>query len=703
FIMNDRLITLGKSDSNGLFIQNEDHICLTCQANGAPSADFSVDNASPENKHDVTFDASSSSDPNKDQLLYRWDFDGDGVWNTEFTSTATVKYQYLIAGNYSARLQIKDPLGAVASKTLPINVVQSKILPAPIANATDFFDFPVSTGLFDGNSTVYYLDKTQRRLYLLDLASGKANKYFQLDLEPKDMALSLDKKNLYLLLNVRDNAELQIRSIVTIDLAQQAIVSGINVAEPLLSLRDIAGDYFYAQSNRASAVLVHRQTGAITVLNINFGQIFVSETGDIYSYGDGIASYELQGTNLVKTGTLFKDYINWFGSNIVFISADKNFGVFPPYYGIGFTNKERSVVQANATVVKSVADAARNLVFTVSDNGVVDLFNTRSGQRIQTIDIGKKILDVIVQKDKLFFIVAVNNSQSALLEYPHPCLACANNLAPEIKLSIQSEPIQTGKPITLDVSASIDEQIASLLFRWDLNGDGVWDTPFSAQATAQKEFTIPGVKFVSVQAKDIYGETGSKSVVLNATPGVVTAKSEAANNTLATKIASYLNLPVPKSNLFIIADVLKNKLYFYDVLLAQVTQEIDLEYSPEQLVITPDGKTAYVQIVDKTVVNVSSVSDKRYIAKIDVDNYTLSNTFALATGNSLFTALNSERLLTRKDFQEIVLVDSKTGQSLSSATVSPFYSGRSIVVGKDIYIGSTAIYSFENDLLTAKV
>jgi PKD repeat protein len=43
----------------------------------------------------VTFDATGSSDPDGDELLYRWDFDGDGIWDTAYKPETTASYLWM--------------------------------------------------------------------------------------------------------------------------------------------------------------------------------------------------------------------------------------------------------------------------------------------------------------------------------------------------------------------------------------------------------------------------------------------------------------------------------------------------------------------------------------------------------------------------------------------------------------------------------
>lgn len=61
-------------------------------------------------------------------------------------------------------------------------------------------------------------------------------------------------------------------------------------------------------------------------------------------------------------------------------------------------------------------------------------------------------------------------------------------------------------PITVnfDASSSHDSQdpLSSLFFRWDLTGDGVWDTDWSHSHTASKYYTEQGIVQIKLQVKD---------------------------------------------------------------------------------------------------------------------------------------------------------------------------------------------------------
>lgn len=79
-----------------------------------------------------TFDASGSYDQEDmpGELLFRWDFDGDGDWDTEYTHQTSFPNKYAFPGTYHVKLEVMDTDGMTADtvKNLPVP-------PSPVANA----------------------------------------------------------------------------------------------------------------------------------------------------------------------------------------------------------------------------------------------------------------------------------------------------------------------------------------------------------------------------------------------------------------------------------------------------------------------------------------------------------------------------------------------------------------------------------------
>jgi peptide/nickel transport system substrate-binding protein len=75
-----------------------------------PVARFTIAPSTGTTETVITFNASSCSDSQDpiDDLQVRWDWQNDGVWDTNWTENKTASYQYLVSGNYTVKLEVKN-------------------------------------------------------------------------------------------------------------------------------------------------------------------------------------------------------------------------------------------------------------------------------------------------------------------------------------------------------------------------------------------------------------------------------------------------------------------------------------------------------------------------------------------------------------------------------------------------------------------
>lgn len=73
------------------------------------------------------YDASGSYDQEDEleALLFRWDFDGDGSWETDFTSENLFMHKYTHPNNYQVKLQVMDTDSMMAVTVKPLLVSHS--------------------------------------------------------------------------------------------------------------------------------------------------------------------------------------------------------------------------------------------------------------------------------------------------------------------------------------------------------------------------------------------------------------------------------------------------------------------------------------------------------------------------------------------------------------------------------------------------
>lgn len=79
------------------------------------------------------FDASSSYDLQDPSgaLLVRWDLDGDGIWDTAWTTSRTVTHRFPDAGVYAVRLEVLDLSGLMSDKVQEVRVASLPPPPPP--------------------------------------------------------------------------------------------------------------------------------------------------------------------------------------------------------------------------------------------------------------------------------------------------------------------------------------------------------------------------------------------------------------------------------------------------------------------------------------------------------------------------------------------------------------------------------------------
>jgi len=114
----------GDKDYYPLMERFENYI-VTPVPNQPPIANFTYSPEEPVVNQSVTFDASSSYDPDGKITAYEWDF-GDG--NITNTTEETIKHSYSEAGIYEVTLTVKDDEGATNSTAKVVTVYSSEAI-----------------------------------------------------------------------------------------------------------------------------------------------------------------------------------------------------------------------------------------------------------------------------------------------------------------------------------------------------------------------------------------------------------------------------------------------------------------------------------------------------------------------------------------------------------------------------------------------
>ena len=102
---------------------NTNYIIVTA-SNTNPEALFTVSPSSGTVNTSFAFNALGSTDDYDliSDLLVRWDFDGNGSWDTDWDTVKTQNYQYSNKGSYNTQLEVKDNEGLIDQYTKNITV-----------------------------------------------------------------------------------------------------------------------------------------------------------------------------------------------------------------------------------------------------------------------------------------------------------------------------------------------------------------------------------------------------------------------------------------------------------------------------------------------------------------------------------------------------------------------------------------------------
>lgn len=92
-----------------------------------PMAAFSYSPSEGDTSTVFTFDASPSHDDEdfSEALQVRWDWDGDGSWDTDWSGNMTAEHSFTDPGSHIVRLEVRDSFGATNTTELQVEIVET--------------------------------------------------------------------------------------------------------------------------------------------------------------------------------------------------------------------------------------------------------------------------------------------------------------------------------------------------------------------------------------------------------------------------------------------------------------------------------------------------------------------------------------------------------------------------------------------------
>lgn len=153
------------------------------------------------------------------------------------------------------------------------------------------------------------------------------------------------------------------------------------------------------------------------------------------------------------------------------------------------------------------------IAVTVSDDqDLACLWLDRAGDRIGELELSGRSASTVlrtpfyaVQTATEFGVSAVDRRGNRLRVTTTITVAAVGNRAPTPGLRVTPSAAAAGATVTLDGSSSQDPENGSLLFEWDLDGDGTFDTPPSSNPILQTSWNEPWTRLVHLRVTDNLG------------------------------------------------------------------------------------------------------------------------------------------------------------------------------------------------------
>ena len=573
--------------------------------NTPPRAALSMDPARPFAGDEVTFDASGSTDAEdgSDGLRYRWDLDGDGTWDTDFSGDPVLRHRFPVPDNVTVRVQVADSLGLADVASLPVEV---SFRPDPGEPGPDHapFDLPwgADTVAFDSaRDHAWIASIRSRRVFLVDAERGTVIRAWSLPLVPSDLVLSADGRRLFLVATKErpDPWSTEGRSWIGSWDLETAVMDRLLPIEPYATE--------VAPGPPGVVVVFHPRVGAFS-LDAATGRVLDGPVGPGYRGGvsarpDGSWFYVLDGAgnpalhvDVRPDGGLVERWVRRPGL------------VGTPWWA--FPGGDRVLVPSGR-VLACTGDAATDLdeLGRIGDRWKIEdaafdgpVLATVAHRHVSYHDIGtlERFSTLEIEPSRSFVgfttshVVIVSSGGDVFL-LAHPAPGGTWEAPPEPRLEVIPPAPTSLDEILLDASGTTDPEspLEDLRFRWDIDGDGTWDTDWTGEPTYAAGRVEPGPVTFRVAVQDPCGAISIAEQAVEVTfvpdPGEPVSPHQPYRLPFVAGGAKFL----PGRPFFLATHPGEKAVYLVDTRSGLAVRRWRFVHPPESLRVSPDGSRAH--------------------------------------------------------------------------------------------------------------
>jgi hypothetical protein len=486
----------------------------------------------------VTLNASATTDDSPG-LTFRWDWESDGRFDTEYSTNPIVSRVFNVARPYEVTLEVKDRFGAVRSIRKVISAIGQTDFGFPGREHVPFNLPFVPAGLVAHPLApmLFASDAISNRIVEVNLDSGKIVREFAVAFQPRKMAISPDGKHLYagVLTHPHEPYDFTSRNgyISVFDLTANYKVRDFEISIEPDNMIATDNEQVLIVSGSGPGGVVRNYDASSGALLGSFSTVQLSSsiflappqnrifvTGGSYAISlnlasDGSLSQVNPGAPAYRSGLYGEVFLGEGGNNLIAGSG----AVFD-------INSTGEIGNAPSRVIDSfsnaVLDPTNRALFTVVGT-IFRYYNSANFEIVKTNLAAAPFTELCLSGGRLFG-VSFGESNAVILEIPNPASGGANNQGP-VPSFITVGPLTTRAAVRFDASATLDDHdpIEQLRFIWDFDGDGNFDTEYSASPLASHRYYVPGNHQPRLAVRDRFGAVSEKSlsitVVVEPDPG----------------------------------------------------------------------------------------------------------------------------------------------------------------------------------------
>jgi hypothetical protein len=591
-------------------------------ANQDPVAAFSWTPAVPTVLDFIQFSAAETTDDGPAaSLQFRWDWNGDSLFDTEFSADAVASHRFEVAGTKTVVLEVRDGFGAASRLTRTVDVALASDPGNPTStNAAFSLPFAATDLAADPERPFLYASDTAgKRLVRVNLLTGFIDREFHFDLGPERLCITPGAERLYVVLPAQPHTYYggtQSGLVAEVDLATGTRTRVVEVnADPYdIVATDDGLLVISSGSNQWTSLSTHAATTGqrLGTAGVYMGAILALATDQraVYQFDAGLSPADLNRHNLAADGTFTASWDSPY-------HGDYPTGTpFPHPSGDKLISSGGSIYTASADRALDlcylgpltggafddlVFDPANRAFFVVRAAGANRLtaYNLDSLQEAGGFAFPAPVRRVGLSDGRLV-LVSFPNNETRLAVIPNPMEGASTNQPPVARFRWTPSAPTTLDRIVFDASESSDDAgSGNLSARWDWDGDGVFDTPFAPLGPLTNRFSFAATYVVVVEIRDRFGAvdraTNLITVALASDPGVPSAHDTPYR--LACVPADVAFDPVRP---YVYAtDKPGRRLLKLNLATGLVEREWGFDLPPESLAITPNGSRLYVGLLTR--------------------------------------------------------------------------------------------------------